>query len=104
MVQGKDIINAFCKYTGPKISTLDLIVYSYQKGANLSLPKSYASLLKKGREVKKNELQAADIIFIEPNNVGLSLGGNQYLIAPPVGDVIKVLQVKKFYTARRIIN
>ena len=97
--------------TGP--SSFDcsgLMLYSYQKGANVKLPRVSRDQAKAGVKVSKADLKPGDLVFFGRGggitHVGMYLGNDQYIHAPQTGDVVKIskLSARTMVTARRIIK
>lgn len=95
--------------TGP--SSFDcsgLMYYSYQKGANIKLPRTSREQSKFGKKVSKSELKPGDLVFFgkgsSVSHVGMYLGNDQYIHSPQTGDVVKIskLSARKMIVARRV--
>ena len=80
-----------------------LVVYCFKQALGMSLPHYTGDLIKKGKAVKRSDLQPADIIFPNNHHVGIYIGGGEYIHAPQTGEVVKTSQVTNFYAARRLI-
>ena len=114
MVTGQDIVHC-AQNTGkgpgwgweisyPKMDCSGLVVYCYMQVAGISLPHGTKYLINKGTKVAQKDLKPGDLVFPHPGHVGISMGGNQYIHIPQNGDVVRISTIKKFYTARRILQ
>lgn len=85
----------------------------YQSIFNIELPRTTKEQVKRGTPVKKNQLQAGDLIFFNPptypRHVGIFLSENEFVHASKTEGVI-ISQIDKYYwgkyywTARRILR
>ena len=114
MVTGEDIVNEAKKHCGKpwkgwELPTLDydcsgFVVMVYKNAAGINLPHGTKYLINKGTKVAQKDLKPGDLVFPHPGHVGISMGGNQYIHIPQNGDVVRISTIKKFYTARRILQ
>jgi cell wall-associated NlpC family hydrolase len=85
----------------------------YQNIFNIELPRTTKEQVTKGTPVKKNQLQAGDLVFFNPptypRHVGIFLSENEFVHASKREGVI-ISQIDKYYwgkyywTARRILR
>ncbi|MEK4909523.1 C40 family peptidase [Niallia sp. FSL R7-0648] len=110
----KNYIGTPYKYGGTSPKGFDcsgFVGYSYKK-VGKSLPRTTASIYKKGKKVKKANLQKGDLIFFETykkgaSHVGIYIGSNQFIHSSSSKGV-KVDKLSnsywktKYYGAKRI--
>ncbi|MBE6051935.1 MAG: NlpC/P60 family protein [Clostridium sp.] len=51
----------------------------------------------------QDDLKPGDLVFPHTGHVGIYLGNGKMIHAPQTGDVVKISNVYKFYTGRRIL-
>lgn len=110
----KNYIGTPYKYGGTSPKGFDcsgFVGYSYKR-VGKSLPRTTASMYKKGKKVKKANLQKGDLIFFETykkgaSHVGIYIGSNQFIHSSSSKGV-KVDKLSnsywktKYYGAKRI--
>lgn len=93
--------------TGP--STFDcsgLMLYSFNKGANVTLPRVSRDQARAGEFVSRENLRAGDMIFwgSPVHHVGLYIGDGKYIHAPQPGTSVTIAKLGSYTTARRVIK
>ncbi|NRG26720.1 C40 family peptidase [Bacillus circulans] len=110
----KKYIGTPYKYGGTSLKGFDcsgFVGYSYKK-VGKSLPRTTASMYKKGKKVKKSNLKKGDLIFFNTykkgaSHVGIYIGSNQFIHSSSSKGV-KVDKLSnsywktKYYGAKRI--
>lgn len=90
--------------TGPNAYDCSgLVVRSLKKGAAKNLPHYTGALLKKGKKIKRSQLQKGDLVFPSKHHVGIYIGGNKMIVASTGAGKVKIQKVYSFYTARRVL-
>ena len=114
MVNGDDIVKKALEYKDKvpyKFGKADpnegfdcsgFVVFIYKVVANITLPHYTGDLIKKGVEVKKENLQKGDLVFPHEGHVSIYIGNNQVIHADK-GINVGTKEITKFYAARRIL-
>lgn len=84
-----------------------LLVYLFRSEANLSLPRTTASMIQQRQlEVARAELQPGDAVFFNRNgngntrHVGLYIGNGRFIHAPRTGETIRIDSLDNQYWQR----
>ena len=80
-----------------------LVVYCYQQACGKHLPHSTSYLLNYGSAVSQANLRAGDLVFPSAGQVGIAIDSNQMVVAPHIGERVKIQSIYGFYAGRRII-
>ena len=84
----------------------------YKNAFNIELPRTSEAQVREGKQVKRNDLQAGDLVFFKPptypNHVGIFLSGNRFVhVSKKEGVIISRINRdywgRYYWTARRIL-
>ena len=92
-----------------------LIRYVFQQATGISLPRSAREQARVGESIKRDDLQAGDLVFFNTrrfqfSHVGLYIGDNRFIHAPSSGGAVEVSNLDNRYWqnafngARRIVS
>ena len=79
-----------------------LISYAAKKAGYDMGRQTTSTLINKGTEVQRSELQIGDLIFPKSSHVGFYSGNGKFLHAPRTGDKVKEVNIYAFWRARRV--
>lgn len=90
-------------------STFDysgLMLYAFQNGAGITLPRVSKDQAKRGTYVSRANLRPGDLIFwgAPVHHVALYIGNGKYIHAPQPGSNVTIANLGGYTTARRIIQ
>ena len=80
------------------------VQYVYKHALGIDIDRTTSEIINNGREVSREELQPGDLVFPHSGHVTLYIGNNQIIHAPQTGDVVKIVEIYKFWRARRILK
>lgn len=83
-----------------------LVTYAAEQSLGLKLPRNAAGMAREGQSVKRDELQAGDLVFFNTlgrrySHVGIYVGDNRFVHAPSSGGVVRVENMNIRYWAKR---
>lgn len=92
-----------------------MTAYIFKQALDMSLPHSAVQQARLGKEVRRQNLLAGDLVFFNTNgksisHVGLYIGENRFVHAPATNGRIKITLLdnpyfnQRYETARRLLN
>ena len=98
------------RYGGSTTSGFDcsgLVQYSYRR-AGKTVPRTTGQLWSSTSTVKRNELQAGDLLFFsidgKMSHVGMYLGGQRFVHAPSTGRKVTVASLDSPFYSRALVR
>lgn len=83
-----------------------LMLYAFKHGANITLPRVSKNQATVGRYVSRENLRPGDLVFWgnPVHHVALYIGDGKYIHAPQPGDYVRIVNLGRYTTARRVIE
>lgn len=75
------------------------LVYYSHKQVDLDIPRSFKEQFEQSKQIAKNKIRPGDLLFFslgtdQPNHVGIYLGSNKFIHAPPTGHKVIMSDIR----------